>query len=87
MLINYKNMCIFKLLGYCIHQISVMWQVHFLGSEHIFINKTKIHVFCMGETKITRQLNEMCSVIVIRALEKNERRKIGNIEVVNIRLL
>lgn len=43
--------------------------------------------FCMGETKITRQLNEMCSVIVIRALEKNERRKIGNIEVVNIRLL
>lgn len=66
-----------------------MWQVLFLGSEHTFINKTKIPIlFLHGGDKITRQLNEMCSVIVICTLEKNEwRRKTRYIELVNIRLL
>lgn len=65
----------------CIHQISAVWQVLFLGSKHIVMNKTKITaLFLHGADKVTRQLNEMYSVLVICVLEKNEwRRKIRNI--------
>lgn len=45
-------MCISELLEYCIYQVCYVAGIFFLGSEHTFINKTKIPIlFLHGETK------------------------------------
>lgn len=60
----------------------------FLGSGQASLNKTISGLFLHGGDKFTRQLSEICHVLVIGAYGKNEwRRKIGNNRGSDIRFL